>query len=75
LPREDRQDVEARLLEQVHHVVVPDVDQAKKLALRNQRRDHHRAQLEVQHAFARVEHGIVDRITHDQRLPRIDAAP
>ena len=67
LAGEDREQVERALLEQVHDVVVADVEHAEQLALRHQRRAHHRAQLEVHHALAGLEVLVVERVADDQR--------
>ena len=61
------------MLEEVHDVVVADVDQPEKLPLRDERRHHDGAQLQVEDALTRVEHRVVDGVTDDERLPRVDA--
>ena len=73
LPREHREQLQARLLEQVDDVVIAYVNQSEELPLRDEGCDHHRAQLQIENALARVEHRVISLLPHAQLLARVDA--
>ena len=72
LRRIDGERLQVRVGEQVHDVVVPDVDQADELVAIDQRHTHHAAELQVHDREALLERGVVQRVCDDQRLARAD---
>src|SRR5690554_5011900 len=72
LPGENREHVEARIVEEVHNIVVAEVDEADHLPSKDERGDHHRGELETHHALAPRKKRVVHRVGDDKGPARLD---
>ena len=67
LPGEDREHVELRALEEPLHAIVAAIKDARDVALRHERRADDAGELERDHALARAELRVGERVAHDER--------